>query len=64
MLCLYFFLPLYVKTDSLMTLLPLTSESLPLPTLKIRQARFSQVRGTLLCTPGTVVQSLVTLNQF
>lgn len=51
-----FFFPLdVVKTDCLMTLLPLTSESLPLPTLKIRQAHSSQIKGPLLCTLGTVV---------
>lgn len=34
MLCFYFSFPLDVETDSLITLLPPTSESLPLPTLK------------------------------
>lgn len=64
MLCFYFSFPLDVETDSLITLLPPTSESLPLPTLKIRQAHFSQIRGPLLCALGTVVQGLVTLNPF
>lgn len=60
----YFFFPLDVKTVNLMTLLPPHSESLPLLTLKIRQSHFSQVKGALLCTLGTAVQGLVTLNPF
>lgn len=58
-----FFFSLDVKTDSLMTLLPPTSESPPLLTLK-RSSLSPEKWGPLLCTLGTIIQSSVILNLF